>query len=230
MNTSLSKLREFKVGIPCSGAILRGDVVIAAGATGLVIFAHGSGSSRLSPRNRLIAGEIHRKGLATLLFDLLTPEESADDARWGSLRSNIPLLTHRLLMATEWCRNEEALKHMTLGYFGSGTGAAAALAAASETRDVLAVVARGAGMDLSENGLKRLSAATLLIVGELDDATLQANRKTYETLHCTKHLALIRNASHLFEEPASLDQVAELAANWFELHLIQNLAPTNPKL
>ena len=229
MNTSLSTLREFKVGIPCSGAILRGDVAIPAGAEALVIFAHGSGSSRLSPRNRLIAGELHRKGIGTLLFDLLTQEEAVDEARSGELRLNIPMRTHRLLMATAWCRQEDGLKDMTLGYFGTSTGAAAALAAATQTKEIRAVVARGARTDLAGDRLERITSPTLLIVGELDLPLLQLNREAYHTLQCVKHLAIVSGATHLFQEPDALEHVAELAANWFELHLIQSPTPTNPK-
>jgi dienelactone hydrolase len=219
MSTTLSILREHEVQIPCAGVTLHGDVTIPAGAEGLVIFAHGSGSSRLSPRNRLVAGEMHRKGLATLLFDLLTPKEAASEARTGALRFNIPFLTERLVGATDWAQQEQELKDLTIGYFGASTGAAAALAAAAAIPQIQAVVSRGGRSDLAGEMVKRVEAPTLLIVGELDQPVIQWNEKTMEQLPGIKHLSLIDGASHLFEEPDTLEKVAELAASWFKLYL-----------
>lgn len=219
MNTTLSSISEHEVKIPCAGVILTGDVAIPAGATGIVIFAHGSGSSRLSPRNRLVAGEIHRKGIATLLFDLLTPEEARSEARTGELRFNIPLLTERLLGATCWVREEPDLKDLGIGYFGASTGAAAALAAAASIPQVMAVVSRGGRTDLAGDLVKRVDAPTLLIVGGGDVPVLKWNRATLEELRGVKHLAVIPGASHLFEEAGTLEKAAEIAASWFELYL-----------
>lgn len=219
MSESLPIPREIEVRIPCSGVVLHGDVVIPAGAKGVVVFAHGSGSNRLSPRDRLVAGEIHRKGLATLLFDLLSPGEAAAETRTGELRFNIPLLTGRLVAATRWARQNKDLMHLGIGYFGASTGAAAALAAAAAFPDIQAVVSRGGRTDLAGEAIPRVQAPTLLIVGALDHPVVQSNRETFERLQGVKRLSLVGGASHLFEEPGALEHVAELAAAWFELHL-----------
>ena len=216
MNTSLSALRQFDVGISCSGLILNGNVVTPADAKGLVIFAHGSGSSRLSPRNRIVAGQMHRMGFATLLFDLLTPEE----ARAAALRFNIPLLTRRLAAATRWAQQQSELKKMKIGYFGASTGAAAAIAAASAIPEIKAIVSRGGRADLAVDAASRIKSPTLLIVGDLDYPVVEWNQEVYSRLSCTKSLSLIRGASHLFQEPGTLEQVAQEAATWFETHLI----------
>jgi putative phosphoribosyl transferase len=216
MNTSLSALRQFDIGISCSGLILNGNVVTPAEAKGLVIFAHGSGSSRLSPRNRLVAGQMHRKGLATLLFDLLTPEE----ARASALRFNIPLLTRRLAAATRWAQQQTELKKMSIGYFGASTGAAAAIAAASAIPEIKAIVTRGGRADLAVDAASRIKSPTLLIVGDLDYPVVDWNREVFSRLSCTKDLSLIQGASHLFQEPGTLEQVAQQAAEWFETHLL----------
>jgi putative phosphoribosyl transferase len=216
MNTSLSALRQFDIGISCSGLILNGNVVTPAEAKGLVIFAHGSGSSRLSPRNRLVAGQMHRKGLATLLFDLLTPEE----ARASALRFNIPLLTRRLAAATRWAQQQTELRKMSIGYFGASTGAAAAIAAASAIPEIKAIVTRGGRADLAVDAALRIKSPTLLIVGDLDYPVVDWNREVFSRLSCTKDLSLIQGASHLFQEPGTLEQVAQQAATWFETHLL----------
>lgn len=219
MNTYLSTLSEHEVQIPCPGAVLHGDVAIPAGAKGLVIFAHGSGSSRLSPRNRLVAGEMHRKKLATLLFDLLTPEEAVSEARTGVLRFNIPFLTERLVAATRWAQEDESVRNLGIGYFGASTGAAAALAAAAQIPEVQAVVSRGGRTDLAGDALNRVKASTLLIVGALDHPVVQWNEKSLERLQGVKELLLVSGATHLFAEPNALEQVAESAVAWFESHL-----------
>lgn len=223
MNAFLSTLREHEVEIACSDAVLHGDLSVPAGATGLVIFAHGSGSSRLSPRNRLVANELHRKKLATLLFDLLTPREALAEADTGALRFNIPMLTSRLVAVTRWAQREESVKDLGIGYFGASTGAAAALIAASKVPEVQAVVSRGGRTDLADDALGQVKAATLLLVGELDDAVVEWNEASLELLPGEKHLALIQDATHLFMEPGALEEVADLAASWFEAHL----TPTN---
>ncbi len=219
MNAFLSTLQEHEVEIPCPGAVLRGDLSIPVGATGLVIFAHGSGSSRLSPRNRLVANELHRKKLATLLFDLLTPREAIAEAHTGELRFNIPMLTERLVAVTRWAQQQESVKNLGIGFFGASTGAAAALVAAAKIPEVQAVVSRGGRTDLAGDAIEQVRAATLLIVGALDDAVIDWNEESLELLRGEKHLSLIADATHLFAEPGALEEVAELAANWFESHL-----------
>jgi len=219
MNTALSNLRNTSVEIPCSGAMLDGDLTLPANASGLVVFAHGSGSSRLSPRNRMVADEMHRHGLATLLFDLLTPREASEEAATGELRFNIPFLADRLVAATRWVQKEGNLKNFGIGYFGSSTGAAAALSAAADIPEVQAVVSRGGRTDLAGDAVNRVQCPTLLIVGQLDLPVIRWNEATFEHLSTIKHLAIIDGATHLFEEPGTLEHVAELAASWFEAYL-----------
>jgi dienelactone hydrolase len=219
MNAFLSTLRVNEVEIPSPRAVLHGELSIPVGATGLVIFAHGSGSSRLSPRNRLVATELHRKKLATLLFDLLTPREAIAEAHTGELRFNIPMLTERLVSVTRWAQQEESVKGLGIGYFGASTGAAAALVAASQIPEVQAVVSRGGRSDLAGDAIDLVKAATLLIVGDLDSAVIDWNQESLERLNAVKHLAIIADATHLFAEPGALEEVAELAASWFENHL-----------
>ena len=165
MNTILSPVAEFEASIPCREVTLQGDLSLPVHATGLVIFAHGSGSSRASVRNRLVALEMHRRGLATLLFDLMTPREVEADAGGAFLRFEIPVLTERLIAATRWAQGEDHLSRLPIGYFGSSTGAAAALAAAAALPEIAAVVSRGGRTDLAGSHLPDVKAATLLIVG-----------------------------------------------------------------
>ena len=219
MNTSLSTLRETEVRIPCGNIELEGDLVVPAGADGIVVFVHGSGSSRRSPRNRGVAAEMHRHRLATLLFDLLTPAEAAAEADTGKLRFDIPLLTDRLVEVTRWLRREEVADGMRVGYFGSSTGAAAALAAAARVPRVKAVVSRGGRTDLAGPDVGSVRAATLMIAGGLDQAVLEWNQQTFEKLTGVTQLSVISGAGHLFEEPGALEKVAELAASWFGIHL-----------
>ncbi|MEO7097797.1 MAG: dienelactone hydrolase family protein [Luteolibacter sp.] len=225
MNTTLSNLRQIEVRIPCSDAELDGDLVIPAGANGVVLFAHGSGSSRLSPRNRMVADEMHKHGLATLLFDLLTPLEAAEESATGVLRFNIPFLTERLKAATRWAQNEESLENLGIGYFGASTGAAAALTASADVPEVQAVVSRGGRTDLAGDAVERVQAATLLIVGELDQPVIEWNNATYDRLPEIRHLAVIDGASHLFQETGTLEHVAKLAASWFEAYLTKFPSP-----
>lgn len=222
MNTQLSALREYEVRIPCPGALLHGDLSIPAGAQGLVIFAHGSGSSRRSPRNRLVAEVMHHRRLATLLFDLLTPAEAASEARTGALRFNIPMLTDRLMAAARWARGEKKTSNLGIGLFGASTGAAAALCAAARIPEIQALVSRGGRTDLAGVDTSRVTAPTLLIVGELDESVLKWNGESLALLPGIKHLARISGATHLFEEPGTLDEVAALAASWFEHYLSIN--------
>ena len=195
---------------------LEGALAVPPGAGGLVLFAHGSGSSRKSPRNNFVARELRAGGLGTLLIDLLTEQEDAD----RRTRFDIELLTRRLLAATAWLASEPDTKALPLGYFGASTGAAAALkAAATLGPDVAAVVSRGGRPDLAAPDLPRVHAPTLLIVGGLDDVVLDLNRHAYETLVARKELVVIPRATHLFEEPGALEEVARLARDWFTRYL-----------
>ncbi len=198
------------------GAVLDGDLEVPAEAAAVVLFAHGSGSGRMSPRNRYVAGELRRAGLATLLLDLLTEEEEESERVTRQLRFDIELLVRRLLGAAHWVRQQPETRLLPLGYFGASTGAAAALvAAAREPGDLLAVVSRGGRPDLAGPALLDVSAPTLLIVGGEDPEVLQLNRTALEALRCDKRLELVPGATHLFGEPGALEHVAQLAADWF---------------
>lgn len=218
MHTSLSTLQQHEVQIPSGDVTLHGNLVVPVDALGLVIFAHGSGSSRFSPRNRMVADEMHHQGLATLLFDLLTLEEAVSREE-RALVFNIPLLTLRLISATCWAQREERVRGLGIGLFGSSTGAAAALAAAAEMPEVRAVVSRGGRTDLAGEAVSKVDAATLLIVGELDLPVIELNKQSFHQLGGIKDLAIVKGASHLFAEPGTLERVAELAASWFKLYL-----------
>jgi putative phosphoribosyl transferase len=195
---------------------LDGDLAVPADAGGVVLFAHGSGSGRHSPRNRQVAARLGRAGLATLLLDLLTPEEETADRRGGRLRFDVELLAGRLLAAIGWLGGEQATAGLPVGLFGASTGAGAALLAAAERPEaVAAVVSRGGRPDLAGAALDRVRAPTLLIVGALDPQVLALNRAALDRLGGQASLEVIPGASHLFEEPGALDQVAELAAGWF---------------
>lgn len=198
------------------GERLEGVLVLPADVAGIVVVAHGAGSSGHSPRNRHVAALLADDGLATLLFDLLTPREARD-------RSNVfdvPLLAARLTAATAWVRTEPSFAELRIGWFGASTGAAAALWAAAESgSDVAAVVSRGGRPDLASERLCRVTAPTLLIVGGADDVVLDLNRGAYERLRCERDLAVVPGATHLFAEPGALDRVAVLASEWFVRHL-----------
>jgi dienelactone hydrolase len=209
---------EREVRIPVEGALLPGDLDVPQGALGLVVFAHGSGSSRLSPRNREVASALRASGrLGTLLFDLLTPAEDQDYGR----RFDIPLLTSRLLEVTRWLLGEPTIPRLPLGYFGASTGAAAALGAAAEARSTVdAVVSRGGRPDLAGDALARVVAPTLLIVGGLDTQVIGLNEDALRRLGAAeKRLEIVPGATHLFEEPGTLEQVSSLSADWFDRYL-----------
>jgi putative phosphoribosyl transferase len=209
-----------EVQIPAGRAVLSGNLTIPENAIGLVLFAHGSGSSRHSPRNQFVARTLNRAGLGTLLFDLLTPEEEALDIYTREHRFNISLLAERLVRATKWARQQEEMRDMRIGYFGSSTGGAAALVAAAELpQDVGAVVSRGGRPDLAGDALPRVQAPTLLIVGGNDDTVIELNEMARDQMRCEVKLEIIPGATHLFEEPGALEQVAKLASDWFSLHL-----------
>ncbi|HCC59526.1 MAG TPA: hydrolase [Solibacterales bacterium] len=199
---------------------LSGDLVIPATAAGVVVFAHGSGSSRHSSRNRYVARVLQQGGLATLLMDLLTAEEEQSDRRTAHLRFDIPLLAARLVHATDWlARNSDTVK-LRIGYFGASTGAAAALVAAAERPDrVGAVVSRGGRPDLAGPALARVAAPTLLIVGGRDDVVLELNRRALARLRGQTRIEIVQGATHLFEEPGTLERVADLALVWFRRNL-----------
>jgi pimeloyl-ACP methyl ester carboxylesterase len=199
---------------------LAGDLSIPEHARGLVLFAHGSGSSRKSTRNRYVAAELGRAGLGTLLLDLLTVDEERIDMATAALRFDIPMLADRLAGATGWAGKEEATASLRIGYFGASTGAAAALVAAARLGPAIAaVVSRGGRPDLAGPALPRVTAPTLLIVGGDDDIVIELNNEAYSQLACVKEMTIIPGASHLFEEAGALEEVARHAAAWFGRHL-----------
>src|SRR5213080_1782568 len=208
------------IQIPARRAVLSGNLNIPEGAAALVLFAHGSGSSRHSPRNQFVARTLNDAGLATLLFDLLTPEEEAADVRTREHRFNISLLAERLVQATKWAKQQEQTRDLRLSYFGSSTGAGAALVAAAEIpKDVGAVVSRGGRPDLAGDALPKVQAPTLLIVGGEDDVVIDLNEEARDHMRCKVKLETIPGATHLFEEPGALEQVAKLASSWLVDHL-----------
>ena len=217
----MSLLREENsVKIRIGGAIIEGNLEMPEGAEGVVIFAHGSGSGRFSPRNRFVAAELNKVGLATLLIDLLTVEEEDADQFTGEFRFNINLLADRLVGAAEWLKKHYATKDFHLGFFGASTGSAAALIAASRLpADVRAVVSRGGRPDLAMGFLTKVVAPTLLIVGEADEVVIELNKSALEFIGSEKRMEIVPGASHLFEEPGTLEEVARLAVDWFTSYL-----------
>jgi putative phosphoribosyl transferase len=216
-------LSERSVQIPPSG--VAGDLAVPINAQGVIVFAHGSGSSRLSSRNRFVAGVLQPAGLATLLLDLLTAEEEQIDLRTRQLRFDIDLLAKRLVEATEWLAEDDSVGGLPVGYFGASTGAAAALIAAAELPDsTRAVVSRGGRPDLAGAALPKVKAPTLLIVGGDDYEVIKLNRKALNELQCEKRLEIVPGATHLFEEPGTLEQVAEFARDWFK-HYVARETP-----
>ena len=211
---------EHEVTIDAGGVELHGTLALPANPAGVVLFAHGSGSSRHSPRNRYVAGVLQSRGVATLLFDLLTKEEESVDQWTAELRFDIPMLAQRLFDTTRWSLLSDELKSLKIGYFGASTGAAAALVAAARLPDsVRAVVSRGGRPDLAGDVLESVHAPTLLIVVGNDEQVIDLNRIALEKLHChEKKLVIVPGATHLFEEPGTLEEVARLAADWFADH------------
>jgi putative phosphoribosyl transferase len=215
-----SKHDEQPVHIPAAAITLEGNLILPQGAAGMVLFAHGSGSSRHSPRNRHVARVLNDAKLATLLVDLLTTEEEAIDMRTAHLRFDIGLLARRLVAVTDWLTEQPETHELRIGYFGASTGAAAALVAASERAEaVSAIVSRGGRPDLAAAALTRVRAPTLLIVGGNDFQVIELNRSALAQLNCEKQLVIVPGATHLFEEPGALDVVARLACDWFERYL-----------
>jgi len=207
-------VRRMEVKIAAGDAALAGEAWLPAGAHGIVLFAHGSGSSRFSRRNRYVAGELVHSGMGTLLFDLLTAGEERIDAVDASLRFDIGLLTRRLAGATRWLETEDWANGLKRGYFGASTGAAAALAASAQCQ-VHAIVSRGGRPDLAGAALSLVTAPTLLIVGSHDPVVIDLNEQAMAQLRCEARLEIVAGATHLFEEPGALEQVAHLASQWF---------------
>jgi pimeloyl-ACP methyl ester carboxylesterase len=212
--------RILDVSIPADSVTLRGELRLPVNACAVVLFAHGSGSSRHSPRNQFVARVIREAGIGILLFDLLTREEESIDAHTGHLRFDIGLLARRLILATNWLAIDKQTKELTIGYFGASTGGGAALVAAAELGGhVGAVVSRGGRPDLAGKALPFVTTPTLLIVGGRDYPVIEMNREALAQLRCEKRLEIVPDATHLFEEPGTLEQVAHLAADWFVTHL-----------
>ena len=208
------------VRIPAGEATLDGELHIPAHASGMVLFAHGSGSSRFSPRNQYVAGVLYDAGLGTLLFDLLTPEEETIDRQTRHLRFDIELLATRLVDAATWLTHIDETRHLRVGYFGASTRGGAALVAAARLAHVIgAVASRGGRPDLAGAALPRVVSPTLFIVGGRDTTVIHLNEAAYVQLRCQKALEIVPEATHLFEEPGALEHVAQLAAGWFQQHL-----------
>lgn len=219
----MSAIRARPVAIRAGVDVLNADLRLPPHARGLVMFAHGSGSSRFSSRNRKVAEFLHGQGFATLLLDLLTPEEESIDVRTQQYRFDIGRLGPRVSAAADWAREEPELRTLGIGCFGASTGAAAALIAAAERpATIAAVVSRGGRPDLAGHALARVEAPTLLIVGGDDDAVIEMNREAMRQMHAQVELAIVPGATHLFEEPGTLEQVEQLAAGWFARHLQPN--------
>ncbi len=213
------------VRVAAGRVTLDGDLSLPEGVRGIVLFAHGSGSSRLSPRNRYVAQLLNQARLATLLIDLLTAEEEAIDLATGELRFDIGFLAERLVAVTDWLLQYPDTRQLRIGYFGASTGAAAALVSAAERPEAVdAIVSRGGRPDLAGPVLPRVRAPTLLIVGGKDFRVIKLNREALEQLRCEKQLVIVPGATHLFEEPGALDEVGRLARDWFEGHLSQKEA------
>jgi pimeloyl-ACP methyl ester carboxylesterase len=213
-------VEEQLVRVPAGPTTLEGNLTLPEEARAVVLFAHGSGSSRHSSRNRHVAGFLNEAKLATLLIDLLTPHEEVIDARTALLRFDIDLLAERLVDVTDWLAQFPDTKHLRIVYFGASTGAAAALVAAAARSDVVdAVVSRGGRPDLAGAALTRVRAPTLLIVGGNDSQVIELNRAAFVQLRCEKQLVIVPGATHLFEEPGALDEVARLARDWYHRHL-----------
>jgi putative phosphoribosyl transferase len=209
-----------EVRIPAGRATLDGNLTIVDQPLGLVLFAHGSGSSRRSPRNQFVARTLNNARLATLLFDLLTPDEEALDLYTRQHRFDIGLLAERLVHATKWAKQQRQIANLNVGYFGSSTGAAAALIAAAELPNgIAAVVSRGGRPDLAGEALPQVKAPTLLIVGGEDHGVIELNEEARAQMKCECKIDIVPGATHLFEEPGALEKVARLASDWFVSHL-----------
>ncbi len=207
------------INIACQDSRLNGIMYVPKDAIGIVLFAHGSASSHLSPRNQFVATILNQAKIATLLFDLLTPDEEIIDQDTMEFRFDIEFLAARLLGATYWLSDITILKSLNIGYFGASTGAAAALLAAAQNKEIKAIVSRGGRPDLAGNILPSITAPTLFIVGGEDELVIELNKQAYSQLTCIKQLEVITGATHLFEEPGALEQVAQLTTSWFQQYL-----------
>jgi putative phosphoribosyl transferase len=216
----MSVIRSTEIVIPVQRAALSGILNRSTGAQGIIAFAHGSGSSRFSSRNRSVAHELNQAGFATLLFDLLNAEENLRDNLTAEYRFNIPMLARRMVQAVDWLSQAPEIGDLPVGLFGASTGAAAALIAAAERpQRVKAVVSRGGRVDLADVSLPKVRAPTLLVVGELDHQVINLNKQAAAQLSCEHQLVLVPGATHLFEEPGALERVSMLASDWFRRHL-----------
>ena len=215
-----ANLTQRDIEIPVDKGTIRGTLTVPQKVRGIIIFAHGSGSSRFSPRNQFVAKSLQQRDFATLLLDLLTDKEEEQDVWTREHRFDIPLLTNRLTAATKWCMKDKSTATLAIGYFGASTGAAAALCAAAELGDCLkAVVSRGGRPDLAIEKLAKVVTPTLLIVGGNDFAVIDMNRKAAEFLNVKKEILIVPGATHLFEEPGTLEKVAKAAGDWFTTYL-----------
>ena len=211
---------QTEIKIPLGNVVVEGTLTLPPGAKGVVLFAHGSGSSRFSPRNQYVAKEVNKAAIGTLLFDLLTKEEEETDMVTAEYRFNIPLLAQRLIGATEWLKNDSQTRKLAFGYFGASTGAAAALIAAAKLpNEIAAVVSRGGRPDLAGEYLPNVVAPTLLLVGGLDTEVIELNQEAMDQMTAEKKLTIIPGATHLFEEPGTLEQVAKFSKDWFLRYL-----------
>ncbi|RBN51873.1 dienelactone hydrolase family protein [Flavobacterium psychrolimnae] len=209
-------MEKLDLDIPLASVTLKGDLIVPENATGIVIFSHGSGSSRFSSRNKMVAELIQQHHIGTFLFDLLTEEEDEINEN----RFNIDLLSDRLIATTQWLMEQESTKELPIGYFGASTGAASALRAAAHFKQkIKAVVSRGGRPDLAISDLPQVTAPTLLIVGSLDTPVISMNKMAYDTLEAPKEMKIVEAATHLFEEPGKLQQVADLAIDWYKKYL-----------
>ena len=209
-------MEKLDLDIPLASVTLKGDLMVPENATGIVIFSHGSGSSRFSSRNKMVAELIQQHHIGTFLFDLLTEEEDEINEN----RFNIDLLSDRLIATTQWLMEQENTKELPIGYFGASTGAASALQAAAYFKEkIKAVVSRGGRPDLAISNLPHVTAPTLLIVGSLDTPVISMNKMAYDTLEAPKEMKIVEAATHLFEEPGKLQEVADLAIDWYKKHL-----------
>lgn len=225
LNGTERLVEERKVRIPYNGIFLEADLSLPTEASGIVLFAHGSGSSRFSPRNMAVALQLQDAGFATLLLDLLTFEEERAEARTGRFRFDIEMLSLRLVAATNWLMTQPELRDLPVGYFGASTGAAAAIVAAALLPEVVgAIVSRGGRPDLAGSSLQKVRAPTLLIVGGFDAVVIDLNHAVLRRLRCVARLEIVPRAGHLFEEPGALEKVSDLAARWFNGHLVAQRA------
>lgn len=220
MGFEKNKEHEVRITIPSQDVVLDGNLYVPDNSRGIIVFVHGSGSSRFSPRNRYVAKYMNKGGFATLLFDLLTRSEEAKDLITADLRFDIELLSQRLAGTTEWLFDNPDTRDFPIGYFGASTGAAAALVSSVGRKNVKAVVSRGGRPDMAGDYLPEISAPTLFIVGGEDDIVIELNNRAFDALGThVKGYEIIAGATHLFEEPGALEKVAELALDWFSKYI-----------